>query len=402
MQLQQITQRIGHLVADKTIAGVAYNIDTGLLDVVVVKQQQQKLEIVKSAAQISDLSEVISNKTPIALALWSKHILHRSLHHPPDDYGTVLERILPNVATEHFCFQVYAPNQESTWISFTRRKIVLDNIESFTNKGYKIVQLTLGTFGVHYVLPSWSKQSGKIYTSNQILSVHQQMIQNVENATITDNSSSISIFDQSLQPYQIVPFASAFNTLYNLQLPLWQLPEVEHMKYSYKNEQFLKGAGVGFLVFCFILLLVNFVYFNHLTNKNTQLAVKLNNYRTQLVELDTLKAKLNRRYEWYSSKDNLLQSRVSYYIDIISASLPSGITLEEFNYAPILNKNQSKETLQFSDQVIKIIGYSNESNALNLWILRLEKFSWINSVVLLPYSEEKGGKGKFELEIRLE
>jgi hypothetical protein len=103
-------------------------------------------------------------------------------------------------------------------------------------------------------------------------------------------------------------------------------------------------------------------------------------------------------------KNGLLQaSRISYYSDKIAASLLNNIRLTKLESFPM--KKISVEGLEdyiFQNEKIIVSGTCEESIDFNSWERILKKMSWVKSVSIINYMQEKSGElAKFTIEIEL-
>ena len=69
-----------------------------------------------------------------------------------------------------------------------------------------------------------------------------------------------------------------------------------------------------------------------------------------------------------------------------------------------LEKKMSKDEdgVHFQDKTINILGLSKRSTHLNDWIVTLEKYDWIDEILVVNYTQDNEiNAGEFNLEVRL-
>ncbi|MCX6232977.1 MAG: hypothetical protein NTZ33_15715 [Bacteroidetes bacterium] len=148
----------------------------------------------------------------------------------------------------------------------------------------------------------------------------------------------------------------------------------------------------------FTLLLINFLIFKMISQKNTSVNV-------EYLQLDKLKSKedsLRRIINEQEKKNTNVGNKTNFFLSIltdrIASTIPEGIKLSEINVNPSKFLREQK-VFRFDFDKILVNGYADNSYLLNQWLKLLENKSLITKSNVITYKQESGlSNGYFELE----
>lgn len=376
-----------------------------VFNLIILEKIKDKIEIIDRRNNITSIEAIQKiediSSLPFALILNGKSVLNKKINNPSIDANSVIASIIPNANAEEFSYQIYL-SEGFNWVSIIRKEILESIIKTFSDAGLSIVDLSLGVFSVESILPLMSGHTNIQIHASKLEIENDKIIAVSKNESI-GSAIKYNIGTDELSQSLLLAFSKAFTRLVQIPSEIYNVDIIakEEENYIYTNLfQKLKWGG---LIGVFSLLLINFMLFNHLNNKNQATGVQLSMHQNQLLQLDELKKEYQKKQLFFKQTSVLKPSRVSWYADQITASIKEGIQLQQLEVAPPINKKRRKIDRQFifDNRKILIKGNSRKSTHLNNWINRLQYLDWIETINVLPYSEGRNGRGEFELELIL-
>jgi Tfp pilus assembly protein PilN len=168
--------------------------------------------------------------------------------------------------------------------------------------------------------------------------------------------------------------------------------------------QFSTFKFFGILVLTIILssLVINHFYVNHLNNEVAQLELDLQLNNDNLTLLDRLKQEKTRKEQLVLSSGANTDQFTSFFIDKIGESVPASISLKESFVFPLKENLKEKRKVEIRQDAIEIIGFTPNSQVLDDWMERIDRYKWVKNVELLNYLKSTEGKAEFKLLITLD
>jgi len=168
--------------------------------------------------------------------------------------------------------------------------------------------------------------------------------------------------------------------------------------------QFSTFKFFGILVVTVILssLIFNHFYVNHLNNEIAQLEMDLQLNNDNLSLLDQLKQEKTRKEQLVLSSGVNTDQFTSFFIDKIGESVPSTISLKEMYVFPLKENLKEKRKVEIRQDAIEILGFTPNSQVLDDWMERIDRYKWVKNVELLNYLKSTDGKAEFKLLITIE
>jgi len=168
--------------------------------------------------------------------------------------------------------------------------------------------------------------------------------------------------------------------------------------------QFRTFKFFGILIVTVILssLIFNHFYVNHLNNEIAQLEMDLQLNNDNLSLLDQLKQEKTRKEQLVLSSGVNTDQFTSFFIDKIGESVPSTISLKEMYVFPLKENLKEKRKVEIRQDAIEILGFTPNSQVLDDWMERIDRYKWVKNVELLNYLKSTDGKAEFKLLITIE
>lgn len=367
-------------------------------NIVELKQVKNNIDIVNKYLLVQDLSTItIFQEIPVFVAINSQGIIHRTIDKTTSTIDKKIQNILPNAKIDDFYYQLF-PMVQGEILSIARKQTIDTIIQDLEAKGLNILNITLGSFHVQYLLPLL-RDKDLVDTS-----IHQLQFENNELSDFSTNQelpeeTDILIGQNWLNTVLAVPFAAAFSGLLLIANHVVEIPTIQKNQEEFIWGRLFKISLTAILAFFLIGLTINFLLFTQYSKTNDTLSIQAGVKEQKLRTLDTLQQKLNEQ----QGLTNLLASKTSYYSDRIASSMPSDIELFEMTISP-----KEKQTLYdedtpttYDNKSIIIKGNCKNSFIYNQWLKTLKNFDWVSEVKNVNYQDINDDYSEFELKVIL-
>ncbi len=373
----------------------------------VVKLIKQDGEIDFSFPEITGDSldavcENIPRQSPICLLLNGKGIIYRKLTVKESmSEVDLVKTIIPNAKPEDFYLQQYTVSQQndkSTKILSLARKSLIDKIISdFSGKFDFIVDISFSPFALDNILPVVSTK--KIHYKNLLLEVEQQKIENFSLLNNAGEAQSISIGNNTIDSGLLPAFALGFSFLLDYKNLDTTVPNINERRGEYVYKQKIMLTSKIALIVLFVILLANFLIFDHFYKKVQSEEQSVANQEETIDKLNELKEEFASKDRFLQQSGLLEQNKVSFYLDRLAASVPNNITLIDLQVNPLANPNK-KEDFDLINNLIRISGTSNRSASFNDWVKGLKADSVFTDVSIAAYEHDlKTNTAVFTIEL---
>jgi len=399
--IENIALLKGNFVAgiDLTIAEDG-SYDMGL---VILKKKKTSVETIAKTSgiqTIANLHTYLKKQVPVVLSVTGKGIIHKNTGNVNDD--SLLYQVLPNAKPNLFYVQKYPVSETNIIVSISRKEWMESIISEFREEGFIILATVLGPVNLDNII-QWLGNAESLQTKYFKLSFENKKISGFEKHKDSKHSAVLSLNNEEYTTDQVIPYANALSFF----LPdnagyeyIGNSPDSDKGTFVYKNA--LKVSGWGMLVIVFMLLLINYLFFEHFRSNRDELKLELG-FNSGLIEkMGKLQSELDLRKEMFEKSGLLNVSRLSFYADRIAMGVPRGIILNRMNINPVADKIRKSEQILFSNAYIEIEGTTKLSSLVNDWIKKLRKESWISDVKSVEYNQESFSEpGEFKLAIEV-
>jgi Tfp pilus assembly protein PilN len=344
----------------------------------------------------------IQKKTPVCLILNGKGIIHRKITvnaSLPD--ADIIKQIIPNVNPEDFYIQkqeIARQKEQQTQIISLARKSLIDKVIADMSESFDfIVDVSINPFALDDILPVISNESLLHYKN---ISIHIRE-NKIEDFTVQAESEeqTLEIGNQSVNTILLPALGIGFSFLINPTGNHASIEAIQEKNKEYLYKQKTQLIGKISLISVFIILIINFLIFDHFYKKTQE-------EQPQVIKQEELINKVKQLNETLSAKSKFLQqsglltpNKISFYADRIASTIPDGIMLTDWQFNPPADPNK-KETFTFKNGIIVISGISNQSAGFNNWIKELKNSEGIESVSILGYDHDiKANAALFTIEL---
>lgn len=355
------------------------------LDILLKKQYQHQDALFSELKKVKHVFLIINNEQVLTKDVSFTHIAKES----------VVKAAFPNISLNDFYYDVL-DHGSSSLVSICRKEVVQKVIDEFQSKGVSVVQFSLGDTRFEKLLPFLN--DFEFHTSKGLFEVSDHDV-----VKWTKNDGTTNTYDVNglmVESYQLLPLAgvlSYYNGVTKSQEDNIQKRLVQ--EYGQKR-MFQLGVrfGLGFLL---VTLLINFFVFTYYRNEVSNLKTELSMneiYRKQLLSLNDLVTKKKQLVESMNSVSN---SKVIWYVDQISQSVPKTISLDNIGYQPITRSIKKDKALVFKTHEVTISGITKDDTDFTQWVSSLEKKSWIEKLSEMELDGEKSRYTSFNFVLHL-
>jgi|GEM_PF-4625872 len=399
-------QFLNTLLQPREIAGVEIRlVEQDLVcDYVIVQKKSGKVVIVeKSEASLhfDALLAKLSKSIPLCLVLGGKGVILKKHAVLSDNIEEALGGLFPNIQIASFAYQHIRMSKNSV-IALARLEQVASLIRKFNDAGHEVLNIDLAFGSLPSVMPMLKGLASPLATSEWELTPSEDGLADFSPHP-PSQALSYQLGDDAFTSNHLASLAACLHTFLG---PVESLQNVDVLlisKQNYKYKQLFRFAGISFLAFMLVALLVNtFLYFSW-SEKLQQQSLSLATQGNVIAKLDSLQSQYSAQRQ-FLEKNSLGQSSLtSWYADQIGASMVGGIRLIELQIFPANpeSKKDENSVQGFLSDRILVKGNSQRSVQLNEWIKKLQSLPWVKEVKVMPYSENREGKGEFELQISI-
>lgn len=408
---------VASITRDRQVAGVEVSWQSAHMPAVrgVVLELSQDKVLLKDKWTLENLNQLsgrLSKGMPVALVLNGKGVLHKQVK--LDRGGqtvedTMLETLLPAIKPAEFYVQRYQA-ESNVFFSLARREKVEALCQQIKEQGANLIALTLGPFvfgGIWPYLQDENQSAAEKVVGDCHLQLEASGITGFRMITAEDNPAETKkskIGEDELEEKYLLAYGAAFKELVTSSHSLFlQVAPVEASRAEYHYQKIFKLGLTTALTFFLLVLLGNFLLFNHFSGENSTLEQQLNNKRNSLFQLNKLEKETQEKRQFLQATGWLHSSRWSFYADRLAATLPKNVRLIDLAINPIdENLSKAQGHLIIENGLILVRGICSNPMALNEWIKKIAKLNWVERVEKQNYTyEDSKGEGKFDFYIRL-
>ena len=318
-----------------------------------VSGKPEQLTLEKEVESRDKLLDQIESKKPITLIISGKGILCKQIKdNQSGDVNRMLAQLLPNANAEEFYLQATAG-----FLHIARKSLVQDILRFFNEHKLDVIDLSL---------------NGTIIDTDETSSVESFLKECAFQFLVQNKGHSVSRVDQVIQQWR--------DYLYGLMF---------------------KRIGMAFLVFCLIVLLGNFLAFDHYNKQHASLINNAGMYNANKKKIMSLQQELLQKQEVLDRSGLKDETQVSFFLDRMVSAMPEQIKLDRLNVNP-QESGLRKSDMHFNKGIVIISGSVNQGSYLNNWMDQLRSFEWIGQVEISDYNHKTQNKrADFELQITL-
>ncbi|WP_420603233.1 hypothetical protein [Flagellimonas sp.] len=351
---------------------------------------------------LSRLQKIAQPSAPIYLVYNTGGVITKTAKQNTTLKGkAAVEQLFPGLNFENFYFQI-AKLQGHQIVSIAKNTVVDDYLVQLKEMKLNVVGVSLGISPLELVLNHINEDT--VHTCTEKITLKGT---NESGFALTKSHvhspATYTIDGLDIESSALLAFSGILGFL-SPALPDRTNFEhtVQKLQYEFKNNRIFGLSLRASLIFVLFVLLVNFLVFNSYFNKTQTVQEKLafdNETRKSLTLVQDRVAEKEKKVEAVLSTSN---SRTSFYLDKIAASIPQHILLTELQYQPLKKPVQESKPIELDFNNLLVTGTCTQSEEFSDWIQRLEGIDWIKAVETMDYDYRNSTSSTFKIRIHVE
>ena len=375
---------------------IGNNVKFHLLEVV---KKKDELVIMNSQSfeELKMLIDFAKTSVPIFLIYNTDSTITKHAESNFEDRAAV-EQVFPGLNFENFYFQ-NSRVKGLSYISIVKKQDVENYLAQLKKMKFNIGGFSLGPCSlstiVDYLKNDFILTNTDKVVLNGISDTNLSISRKKRDSTSTYNINGLSIKNTEVMAFSgILSFLTSNTTVTSNFGDVARNLESEFA--SSRTFSILLRSSLGFIL---LLLLSNFLFFNFYFDRVQLSKENLAFENENKKNLTAVRDRVTEKEKKVDAVLSLSNSRTSFYLDKLGASVPKSILLTELLYQPLIKPMQESKPIQLDENRILIMGTSISSEDFSSWITHLETIEWIGSVETLDYDYKNKNTSNFKIKI---
>ncbi|RNL88486.1 hypothetical protein ED312_08540 [Sinomicrobium pectinilyticum] len=356
----------------------------------VVKRQKDEILITESGSTNApdDLPDTLSAHHHTLVIINTNNILTRITETTGNADIAIVNKAFPNIKIDDFYYEV-VPSGERAFIAICRKAYIDRILGELKDKGYTPSGFSLGLLCMqHLAAFTGNGETGVsnarvIFADGLLADIRKE--ETVPGTTYTVNGLEI--------PGPHLPgFVAVLGLITGNTGSISNFSDRNtYFRQEFYHRRFFRLFVRSALVFLLVLLLANFMVFNHYFGKTEVIKQASEVNRLNRENFMKLKEEVDKKEKVVGDIRSSSGSRSSYYTDRIIQALPASILLKELRYQPLQKQIREGQEVLLQEDRIMISGESADSNRFSEWIENLEAMNWTENVSIRDYGSSASG-----------
>lgn len=312
----------------------------------------------------------------------------------------LVENLFPGLNFEDFLYQI-APVRNCLLVSICKKKELEDLMETLKSNKIQLVGASLGPGPLHSIIDFL--QEASITTNSETIA-----LEDANNNSITiarQEKPQLTTYDLNglaVDHTDVLGFGGVVDFLSDSNGVDSNFGNtVEGFRNNFTTNRTFTLLLRSFIVILLGILLVNFLVFNRyfegVGRLRTNLALDSENKKN----LTLIRNRVNEKEKKVDALISRSNSRSTYYLDRLAATVPQSILLSEIQYQPLARPVQDNKPIELERNTILVLGSSKNSADFSDWINRMEAIDWVETVETKDYDYSNNNSSEFKLQLYL-
>ncbi|SNR63000.1 hypothetical protein SAMN04488009_2840 [Maribacter sedimenticola] len=390
-----------HIIEGSIFAGLEINSSEKgeTYNFIEIKKYNSELIISKSYVffKMKDIKLYLKKTTPLFVSINNNSVLTKQISNSSTTTDTAkVNQAFPNLDSNDFYWELIQKS-ENTVISIVRKEIVESIILSLKQLDLVPFQFSLGISSIINLAPFIKNES--VFLNNyKVIFDNQRIIEFKNIPSIEETLYSINGLE--IPNSHLLSFAQILGFINHKRQQINFKEKNDQLRNHTFNERIFQQVTKSTLIFFAVILLINFVFYQHYFNKIAELDSTIIAHSSQKENLITLENSINKIQDRVETLSISTNSKCTFYLDVLGQSIPQTILLNNIKFQPILKSVQKKKPVIVEKNIIEVSGLTKDANGFSKWIEQLESFHWILSVETLDFEFVNSNTSKFLIEIK--
>lgn len=369
-----------------------------------VHLKKEKEEILLAAAKInSDTLEactaLIPKDVPVVLSFSGKGIICKKAPVSEAGLEAALGALVPNANLEEFAYDT--EEQGDQWFVALIRKSRLEPIiAQLEAQKIQVIGASLEFMPLLRFQSVLGMSMSDFVVNGYLLKYGKD---GLEDFTPSANATEALVVGRStIAAEQVLPYTAAFvQMLFPQDAKSINIPALQGAHSEFLEKKIFKFALVGTLVAILVLLIGNALAFTNQFSKNEDLKQQSYRFKGKTDDIKKEELAVLEKENFLKQNGWLHKSKLSFMCDKLAATVPSSITLKDFDINPIkVDNTAAVKKSFFIDKKLNLRGRCYKSSDLSNWIQILKNLNWISDVQMVDYTfDHSNNSAVFNLEI---
>lgn len=353
------------------------------------------------------LQNVNKNALPLLLVLNGERILHKMLENQQQlSEEEKIKFIIPGAESDKFLAFSFFLSEKVEFISVARKSMVESVLQSLNASLENIIQLVVGPSPVFlshslFAVQMDASSASDIVFRNYSFHFDDDMLTEFDIRSYSlddDKGRTVKFAGDDVPEAILIPYSLAIAFF----VDPFALKSVGGRQIKRNNEEFVfrtvaRKLGTLSAVVLISVLLVSSVVFTIYNSKSKLLNAKYMQARQKAESMNAKTAAYVKQRKIFAENGLIDKSRISYYADQLTATLPDAVYLSKLDIHP-LNSRTISDNVDFLTNKILVEGNCYSSTELNQWVNVLKRLPWVTDVLIRDY-KDNDDIGAFSLEI---
>lgn len=377
------------------VVGIYDDSDSLKIHVLTLKKEKNKLIILDKNYYESyeSFEKKLNTSLPLILCYDGKKVLNKKV-----DLSSEIDlnwnKNLDLSAIYHTKYNA----QSNVFLSFCRKDIVDFWLKKILSSKFQIVDFYIG--------PLTSLVLSSVINKEAIISNKTELV--IRNSELFDlgkvelfDDQLYNVGDSNLNNFEITIYGAGL--IYftdNLEFEKSTTENLNQEEITYKKA--FKYFGVFTLILFFTSLLLSYFLIQFYLSKNAELSVENLYSNKSYQEIISLESQMKEKEELINKSGFLSKHFLSFYSFEIINSLPTSMSLDEFNINPLSKDVKENKSIEFIPYQIDLKGITKDEYEFNNWIKESRKKKWLKRIEIKSIKTDKQNNTMFELIITID
>jgi Tfp pilus assembly protein PilN len=344
-----------------------------------------------------DQIDVESKKYPSILCIQGSGLVQRMMK---GSYADIRQNI-PNINIDEYLIALDESNQSEKLVALCRKEQIESILGEAALQRIPVHGVSLGFLEISKYLQLFSGEDSTFnfegnalhFKDNEILEFRKNVKEKAEDYFFAGKPRKAS---------EILALAAGLTYLTDRIWNTFQMPLLKEKIKEYTAERLASFIFYYLGTVMFVLLLLNFLLFDHYNTKLDQLGIQSSGVALINNEINQLQSDLSVKKQFIQQNNVPKDFAFAFYADRLASYVPEGIEFSDLSVCPVINKVKENKVIGFQSNTLRVTGTAPSSTTFSIFLEKLNKSSWVSKLEKQVFNyNNDNDNADFELEILL-